>query len=119
MRRAKDWALAGILHPLTTMQSCSINTCLLVQVFTYVAVYFDEECCQQRPNLLKKKFGVTWLSLLAAYVRRCHRQTNVKCTLQIFPVLYKTFEVGEGGEAGGSRMAVHFVIKPLYSLLFD
>lgn len=43
VRRAKDWALVGILHPLTTMQSCSNNTCLLVQVFTYVAVYFDEE----------------------------------------------------------------------------
>ena len=63
----------------------------------------------------QKRLVVTWLSLLAAYVRRCHRQTNVTCTLQIFSVLYKTF----GGEARGSRMAIHFVIKLLYSLSFD
>ena len=60
----------------------------------------------------QKSLVVTWLSLLVACVRRRHRQTSVKCTLQIFPLLYKMF----GGEAGGSSMAIHFVIKPFYYL---
>ena len=47
----------------------------------------------------QKSLVVTWLSLLVACVRRRHRQTNVKCTLQIFPLLYKT--VFWGGEKLG------------------
>ena len=117
MRIAKDWALAGILHPLTTMQSCSNNTCLLVQVFTYViAVYFDEECCQQRPYLLKK----VWCHVVVSScgVRSSAPQAN-QCEVHTpnVPCFYKTLR--GGGEAGASRKPIHFVIRPLYSLSFD
>ena len=92
VRRAKDWALAGILQPLTTMQSCSNNTCLLVQVFTYVAVYFDEECCMQ---ICSKKFGCHVI-VSSFGVRPSSPQANqCEVPLQIFPVLYKTFGGGQ------------------------
>ena len=49
----------------------------------------------------QKSLVVTWLSLLVACVCRRHRQTNVKCTLQMFPVFYKTLRGGSWGQSQG------------------
>ena len=78
--------------------------------FHLLAVYFDEECCLQ---ICSKKFGCH-VVVSSCGVRPSAPQAN-QCEVHT-PLLYKTFG---GGGAGGSRMAIHFVIKSLYSLSFD